>query len=433
MENKMMTNPAKLSGTFICADYCNNWDNAKFEQEMGYLKEVGMEYIVLMSLILHQKNGNCNVGYPTQIESARNFYGKVDVVDRILFYAQKFNIKVFLGLNLDDKWWDLWWDYDKLEAGSSWLFDQMKIGNQMADELYNNYYHKYPRSFYGWYWMWECWNFTIMKIAEPARRQCIKILSDALNISLDHLTDIDSSLPCLISPFVNSELSTSEDLLHMWKDLFKITRFRYGDIFCAQDSCGAGGQKLQDLDRWYSAYRRAVGTKPGLRMWANNENFDQTDWSSMTLDHFIKQLEITDPYVDAHLSFAYTHYYSPGAVHHGFHDAYKYYLENHHLRFEKPRAVTDIKVEHDQIAKKAALSWSHPDPDDIAGCKIFRNGCYIGRVKRGRADSVGNFKEMEFKFKDSEAVCNEEGKLAYQIAAYDFSGNYSRKQCIQVK
>ena len=377
MEKK---NLAKLSGTFICADYCNEWTDEKYDEEMGYLKELGMEYIVLMSLVLKQANGNFNVGYPTQVGEAKDYYRGSDVLDKMLSHAEKYGIKVFIGLNLHDDWWPLWWDYDKLEEAQERLFEQMHIGNQMADEIYANYYHKYPKSFYGWYWMWECWNFSIMQIAEPGRRQCIKILADAININLDHLTEIDSTLPCLLSPFVNTDLTTSVDLEHMWKDFFALTHFRYGDIFCAQDSCGAGGQKLKDLREWYGAYARAEATKPGLRMWANNENFNQYDWGTMTLDHYIKQLQITDEFVDVHVSFSYLHYYSPGHTRHmGWHNAYKQYLETGDLSYDCPQAVENLQAE--TVSEDTVkLHWSHPNTDEISGCRIYRHYVFIGRV-----------------------------------------------------
>ncbi|MEG0663588.1 MAG: DUF4434 domain-containing protein [Clostridia bacterium] len=419
---------AKLSGTFLCADYCNEWDEERCDKEMKYLKELDMEYIVVMSLMLKNREGKYNTGYPTKIEEAKDFYKGNDVVELLLKSAEKFGMKIFMGLNLNDEWWDLWWDLDKLEAGKEWLFNQMEIGNQMATELYEGYYKKYPRSFYGWYWMWECWNFPIMSLTSRGRRQAAKILSDALNISLRHLSSLDSTMPCLLSPFANNELTTPEDLYHQWTDIFATTEFRYGDIFCAQDSCGAGGQKVKDLDAWYNAYRKAVDTVPGLRMWANNENFESTDWSSTTIDNYVRQLQITDKYVDVHLSFAYFHYYSPGSVFEGYHKAFKFYVENGYVSFDLPKNVTDVDVVLDEKENKATVTWKHPDLSEIAGFRIYRNNMYIGRVTQGRIMHDGKMShEMELKFIDSDPQTNENNKLVYSVAAYNPSGNFSRR------
>ena len=61
---------------------------------------------------------------------------------------RKNGIKVFVGLNFNERWWKV--DYD-----ARWLLEQMEMGNKVADELVVLYKEKYPDAMYGWYWVWE--------------------------------------------------------------------------------------------------------------------------------------------------------------------------------------------------------------------------------------------------------------------------------------
>ena len=49
-------------------------------------------------------------------------------LEKCLRSAQKNGIKIFIGLNFNDRWWKV--DYD-----ADWLISQMEIGNKVADEL----------------------------------------------------------------------------------------------------------------------------------------------------------------------------------------------------------------------------------------------------------------------------------------------------------
>jgi hypothetical protein len=74
---------------------------------------------------------------------------------------------------------------------------------------------------------------------------------------------------------------------------------------------GAGHIKIDELDKYFAALKNAVDTKPELTFWANNENFTISDWSSAPLSRFVEQMKISSKYVENHVTFAYSHYYSP--------------------------------------------------------------------------------------------------------------------------
>lgn len=419
MINENIGKTPLLIGTFISDWLVRCWDERKWENELSAMQEIGMKYLILAPNILCKADQSWVANYPTNIEHAKDVYDGIDVIENILFNAKKFGMKVFLGLNMDDKWWDNWWDTDVTTSNREWLYDKMQLGNVVADELYNRYRYRYPETFYGWYWVWEFWNSQIMTLNAPGRNQNIETLSNCLNINLDHLSKLDMSMPVLLSPFANMALNTAEDVYHMWKDIFAKTRFREGDIFCPQDSVGAGGTKLHQLRGCYAAYKKAADTCPGLKLWANNENFEQTDWSSATLDRFILQLEITSAFAEHNITFAYNNYYSPLNVDKGFHETFKVYIRNGFLPTKLPEMPQNVRICTNDTT--AVIEWD--ECSNVAGYYIFKNGKVIGSVKCRRDDGKGYIPKMQCSFTDMEI--DTASTIEYGVCAFDFAGNFS--------
>lgn len=133
----------KADGTFIQSYLVNGRSNEKWQSELGYLKEAGMNYIILQSTAEKVNRGVLKTIYPTRIPEFQMHPGYSDVVDECLRNAEIMGFKVFLGLNFDDGWWE--WHSKNPE----WLYERMREGNLVAAELYDMYYNKYPNAFYG--------------------------------------------------------------------------------------------------------------------------------------------------------------------------------------------------------------------------------------------------------------------------------------------
>lgn len=407
----------KLSGTFISDWLVKNWDDEKWAQELSSMREIGMEYLILAPTVLHRNDGSWYVIYPTEIEGAKESYDSIDVIETLLSNAQKYGLKVFLGLNMHERWWDFWWNSQKTLAGSEWLYEQMRLGNTVADEIYERYHSRYPDTFYGWYWVWEFWNSKIMALSAEGRSQNIRVLTNCLNINLDHLSKLDSSMPFMFSPFANMSISTYDDLYYMWKDIFKTTHFREGDIFCPQDSVGAGGTKLPELRQCYKVYKAACEQKKEIRFWANNESFVQSDWSSALLDRFVSQLEITGEFAEKNITFTFNNYYGPVNAGKGFYNAFKEYLETGTLSMEAPSSPEFVQVKKEENG--VALEWD--SCGDVAGYSIFRNNEPIGSVKMQRDDGKGFILPMACRFVDENGSLEDK----YGVASVSYEGNYS--------
>ena len=303
-----------VTGTFMQGWAFKSFDAGAIGRHFDYLLEAGIDTVILQTTA-STPYGRFEYAYYPSALAAQNPADSYDasgeaLVENCLANAEQRGMKVFLGLNCSDEWWS------EFVKGKPWYTMQANLGNGIAEELYGLYKEKYPNAFYGWYFVWEFSNSLF-----PYETRC----ADMLNINLDYLTELDPSMPLMLSPFLNAGISPVQTRAS-WSAVFAMTRLREGDIFCCQDSVGAGFIKLEQLDRYYSAVKDAVDTKPGLRFWANNENFTQADWSSAPLSRFVTQMKIASKYVENHVTFAYSHYYSPDMGKQAYHDAYKQYV-----------------------------------------------------------------------------------------------------------
>lgn len=417
--------PVIADGTFIQWWLVKDWDDEKWMKEFSILKEADMQYIVLAPTAIYETDKETNRGktktvYPTKLEWAevmKDGSGDQyhDVVDACLKNAQKAGMKVFLGLNFSDEWW-------VKRRDASWIYDRMLEGNQIADELWELYYHKYSDAFYGWYWCWEVDNLFFKRYD---LFNSVKVLSNAIKIHMDHFDATNRHLPFMLSPYMNRFLGTASGNAKMWEYVFANSGMREGDIFCPQDCIGTGSLNLNNLTKWFAELRKAVDTKPGIRFWADIETYNISDWSGAPLDRFVKQMELLKPYVENYITFSYSHYYSPNIVDDGFHKTYVQYIETGKLESHSPTAPTSLKAVVKSVGR-VYLSWNAAsDNIGICGYYVFRNGEKITNIQVFVKDT-GN--------RSLDAVTNMIDKVpklntayTYEIQAYDFAGNVSDK------
>lgn len=425
-ENLKMDPHAKLDGTFIQSWLCAGWSDERWQEELQSLKDVGMTYLIMGDACTKSTEGNWYSFYPSQIPGIKEGYGGVDVIDAALRNCQKFGIKVFVGMGLDDKWWGTFIN------DPEWLNASMEQSNKIVDELYANYYNKYKDTFYGWYWVPEFFNDTSFAKSSPNREARIKVLSDAMNINLDHITKLDPSLPLLLSPYVNIDYTSANDNYEFFADLLKITHFRKGDILCPQDSVSAVGErKIKYMDAWTKSFRKAADTKEGMKFWSNNENFDTYEpnkSASANLERFIRQIQISSKYAEHIVTFAYSHYYSPYNAIPGFHKTYEKYVKEGTLEKEPPSEPKNVTAEM-LDAESAIVKWEEAtDNIQVAGYKIVRNGDLCKTIYATRDDGRGAEPAVATHFTDNDAGKSfVNGKIEYEVYAYDCAGNESNK------
>lgn len=307
----MINTNTALTGTFFQPEGFGRYDDSMWDRHMKLLKEAGIDIVIIQWTAKTPAMKFSYTAYPSALaekNKVENFSeGGKYVLEGCLKAAQNNGMKVFVGLNESDEWWkDFVYNWD-------WCKAQAELGNEIADELYGLYKEKYPDAFYGWYYVWEMFN---------GMNGYEKVCADMININLNHLTKLDSSMPLMLSPFVRTAGGTAEEAGEEWTEFFAHADFREGDIYCSQDAIGAGWMDIDSVVDYFKEIKKAIDTKPGLIFWANNENFTDTDvvkvekkgdkrFIPAPVDRFVKQMELTDPFVTGHVTFAYSHYYAP--------------------------------------------------------------------------------------------------------------------------
>ncbi|BEG97771.1 hypothetical protein BSYN_00360 [Bacteroides sedimenti] len=394
-------------GSFIQESLVKNWDDDQWFQELKTLKEAGMKYLIFAPTLLVDKNGRSTYLYPSSY-AGKNEKPSKDLLELCLRNAKKCGLKVFVGLNMNDKWWSV-------DFTPDWLYQQMKNGNKIADELVALYKKKYGDTMYGWYWVWEVDNLH----ANTEENQFI--LANALNINLDHLNRLTPDMPFMLSPFVNQKLGTAAENRKIWESVFARTHFKNGDIFSPQDCVGAGGLEIETLPEWFSNIRQAVNTKPGLKFWANVEIFDQRFWTTASLGRFRKQLDAVNPYVNKIITFAYSHYYSPLQVNKQYHNAYMEYCNTGELpKLSAPDPVSESTLKINKNGR-AALKWKSPEnKTNLLGYYIYKDGNLLVNIPYNESASIIEYVDKN-KFQNN----------LYEISTYNANGNESMKISVQ--
>jgi len=404
----------KFDGTFIQAGLCGSWGDKEWGKEFEVMKESGMHYLVIGAVAeSYKRDPDVNhTLYPSELPGTkmnRRLNGK-DMVDVCLRNAEKYGIKVFIGIGMSDKWWDA------PGIDSTWLYDRMEFDNKVLDEVWDKYKDKYPNAFYGWYWVYEVANIDLTDAQ-------VDVLVKAMNIQLDHINATGKKLPFMWCPFMNTNYGNAEQYGKMWEYVFARIHTSNGDIFAPQDCVGAGGLKIDQVDEWFKVLKKAVDTKPGLVMWSDVETFDQTDWSSATIDRVIKQMEIEKPYVENYITFAYSHYNSPNNCDPGFHKTYMDYLKNGKVEKTPPTSPENLSaaVKGDSVV----ISWI-PASDNIGVCGyyIYRDDKLILRKQFKQPVSSISVSDKEIKAGET---------YTYKVQAYDFANNISKAVTTNLK
>ena len=381
-----------ITGSFIQHWYVAGWGSTQWDTEMAVLKEAGIEYLIF-----------------TPVKDREATAPDYPALEKCLAAAEKKGIRVFVGPNADDRWWNSGISGETLNA-------LQEEGLAVAAEIYSRYHDRYPTALYGWYWDWEVDNATWN------RRQ--DLLVGAWNITLDGLSELDGSMPLLFSPFMNPEQGAPAAYRDFWKAVFPKLHLRKGDIFAPQDSIGATGMSLSAVKAWFSMLADAAKTVDGLQFWANAETFEQFNvhgesrFVTSSLERIVGQLKAEAPFVDRIICFAYSHYLSPVLVREDYHKAYRDYVKTGELpEIGKTGRVNSAVRE---TGTGVALSWSIATKTDVDGFAIYKNGALLIKLQIREGNVPGYFFDYDGKAAD-----------IYEISTYNILGVESPKVSFQ--
>ena len=245
-----------VTGTFLQPYAFTSYTDAQWEKHFEGLLEVGINLLVIQWTSTTPYSKFLNAYYPSEYAKTHNtgaFEDQSQMLERCLRAAENLGVKVYVGLNIADEWWDV------SVLTENWLTAQAELGIISAKEIYNLYKEKYPNALAGWYFAWELYN-GMMGLEAKA--------GEFLNGYLEPLTDIDPTMPLMLSPFVRSAGGDAVKAGEEWTRVFEVANFREGDIFCCQDAVGAGWITIDELDAYFRELKKAVDTEKGLRFWA---------------------------------------------------------------------------------------------------------------------------------------------------------------------
>ncbi len=408
-----------LCGSFMQPGTFANYSLNRMRDHLKYMREVGIDIIILQWSFVTVGDKVGAVYYDDSFDSsdkdATYSAGGQKLVENLLRAADELGMKVFLGLNNNDEWWQ------KAVNDKAWLTDQIELGMDGAKQIYDTYKSKYPNALHGWYFVFEYYNFKATSVQ-------IDNAAYLLNGFLDGLKELDDSMPLMLSPFVSSGNSTAAEAGDMWEKVFAKANFREGDIFCCQDSVGAGHISIDQLDDYYRELKEAVDKEAGLHFWANNEDFTQSDWTTAPLSRFVRQMQIASKYVEEYVTFAYSHYQNPdisGKT--GYHEAYKEYFKTGKI---PETTLTAPTVEHTAEAGGMIVSFNGTveNPDKQA-CRIHikKNGETFNSID---LTQKYNLKNITFNLSDTNLEGS--GVAKYEFYVEDYYGNYSESTIVEI-
>jgi hypothetical protein len=414
MNNEPVVRPTgypTLSGSFMQPPTFKNYTPERMKKHLNYMKEVGIDTVILQWTFETEGGKVLNSYFDSSFDSSEkvgNFdaSGK-NLLDTLLSSAEELGMKVFVGLNDSAEWWNIG------VSDKGWLTTQSKLGVKGARQIYDTYKEKYPNALHGWYFTFEFYN---MNAPEAFLDNAAYLLSEFRN----GLYGIDGDMPMMLSPYISSAGASAADTGKMWTYVFSKASFREGDIFCCQDSVGARHITIDRLDEYFKAIKGAIDTVKGLHFWANNEDFAQESWGTAPLDRFIEQLNISDKYVEAHVTFAYSHYQNPDVGKTGYHLAYKEYFKTGKIP-ETSLAKPNVEFAVESNGALVKISGSIANPDKTAlGFNVYKNGELIKQI-----DLSSDYGKAELKFSLEDTNITGAGSAKYKICAVDYYNNES--------
>jgi sugar phosphate isomerase/epimerase len=291
----------KITGTFLQLDEVNlQYPKAKWDEEFRIMKEMGMDTVAIQ----YWGSPNKVVDYPSNIFPRSKY---THIADWMFELAEKYGIKLFIGILLIDGWWTA--------SKEPVYFDKaLPLQIQVIDEL-QSFYGKYP-SFYGWYITEE---LDDLNWKTPESQANVIAFFKKL---VAHCKEVSGNKPVLTAPFIGwntgSNLHMTEEAFEqLWTDFFRETDI---DIISLQDASIRAKYHEQVLTPYFRALQRAA-KKTGKEAWSDLETFEQIEgWPfdanpfkavPARFDRILKQMEIESPFVDKIITFEFHHYMCP--------------------------------------------------------------------------------------------------------------------------
>lgn len=402
-----------VSGTFMQPGTFQSYTQEQMTDHLRHMKNVGVNLLIVQSTF-NATNQIGKVYFDAEIPDAWKAENYNDTakgfLEVVLAAARECDMQVYLGLANDDAWW-------KMVLDEQWLDEHVGVSMQAAKAIYDAYHQRYADTLTGWYFWPEYWNMS-------CDAEQTTLVADFMAEYRKGLYEIDPDMPMLLSPFISASGTSPEETTKFWMDVLAGAKLKAGDIFCCQDSVGAGHIELDQLDAYFAALKKAVDTQKGLKFWANNEDFTK-EFKSAPMDRFVKQLQITHKYTDTHISFAFCHYRNPSVGKTKQYEAYKHYYETGKLQQSKP-ATPEVEIKSEELGLYVTFTVKLTNPDAMVHkVQILKNRVQVYQSFLDKDDQASD-QEITVQYTDLNLDIS--GMMEYEIYVMDVNGNLS--ECI---
>lgn len=284
---------------------CRQW-----EGKIREMAELGLKYLVLLSVALDSKTYYPSSDYP------RHPLECDDPLETALSTADRYGLKFFMSNGFFGNWRDF-----SIVSDPAAMVRRVKA----MEELVKNYGH-HP-SFYGWYWPNE-------SCMEPYFHTDYIQYVNACSRKARELTP---QAKVLIAPYGTRNV-VPDDVLTRQLDGLDV------DIIAYQDEVGVLKSTAEETPRYFERLRQVHDRVARIALWADVELFAfegepyRTPAIAATFSRILRQLESVSPYVETVLVYQYQGMMDrPGSVpfsdHTGtveLYTAYRQWLEQNH-------------------------------------------------------------------------------------------------------
>ncbi|MCL1918823.1 MAG: hypothetical protein FWG14_10975, partial [Peptococcaceae bacterium] len=337
----------KVAGSFLQAWKGNGYKEKMWELDLGAMKLMGMNYLILQDPLKLIDNEKTPLKYCLQA-------------------AQRHGIKLIIGLSTDkyNEKGSTFFNYPAGITDTALLTtiiegkrqiinkdlkdvdETLKDVSNLVKELSEAEGIAYNKCIYGWYFnqeFYNCSHFAPSLFSPHSPDDYAELLSFHLNGYIKAIeaasyidkegTQVSLDRPLILSPFFTiHKIEERNDLCNVTqyetflKSMFDRTKFRW-DIFMPQAGFGTLNIQGDDIEPWIKAFQTAAKYK-GIRFWINSELFqtdpekDDEDPTRTTLinpaEKFIQNYHLTGKYLEEngedngkHCVFSWNHYYNP--------------------------------------------------------------------------------------------------------------------------
>lgn len=326
-----------LEGTFIQPNLILDWESEQFDRHFKEYRTIGFDHIILQWI--EYKNLSANIRYTYYPGTLQGRKLEKDLLTNLLKYGLKNNVKIYIGLNINDEWWKAIGKSPK--EFNEWWNNEAAESLKLVNDIWSKYKH-YAKSYgfntlAGWYMAFEVDNFHFNTIEKQ------NILAKQYNTVVNYIHKM-TGLPVMISPYFNRALGLiygPKKWRSMWENILSQTNI---DIIALQDGIGCDREvmcedtnrekAIKNVGKWFKAIRDAIRkSKKKIELWSDLETFveervdGKSRFSSASMDRIIRQIEAEAPFVDKFTSFSFQAYQDYDKAP-GLYEEYKNYVDD---------------------------------------------------------------------------------------------------------